>query len=69
MCCELQLFEKKGGEDMRWEVSYNTNERSLQKMVVEARSADEAKQKVAAIAKAQSKATTFTIRFNGIRVV
>lgn len=54
---------------MRWEVSYNTNERSLQKMVVEARSSDEAKQKVAAIAKAQSKATTFTIRFNGVRVV
>lgn len=54
---------------MRWEVSYNTNERSLQKMVVEARSSEEAKQKVAAIAKAQCKATSFNIRFNGVRSV
>ena len=60
---------KKRGVIMRWEVSYNTNERSLQKMVVDARSSEEAKQKVAAIAKAQSKSTSFRISFNGVRVV
>ncbi len=54
---------------MRWEVSYNTNERSLQKMVVEANSSEEAKQKVEAIAKANSRSSQFTIRFNDVRVV
>ena len=52
---------------MRWEVSYNTNERPMQKMVVEANSSEEAKQKVAAIAKAQCKASSFRITFNGVR--
>ena len=54
---------------MRWEVSYNTNEKSLQKMVVEANSSEEAKQKVETIAKANSKSSQFTIRFNGVRVI
>lgn len=54
---------------MRWEVSYNTNERSLQKMVVEANSSEEAKRKVEAMAKAQSNSRQFQIRFNGVRIV
>ncbi len=54
---------------MRWEVSYNTNERSLQKMIVEANSSEEAKRKVEAIAKAQSKSKQFQISFNGVRIV
>ena len=54
---------------MRWEVSYNTNERSLQKMVVEANSSEEAKQKVEAMAKANSSSSQFAIRFNDVRLV
>lgn len=54
---------------MRWEVSYNTNEKPLQKMVVEANSSHEAKQKVEAAARATSKSRQFTIKFNGVRVI
>lgn len=54
---------------MRWEVSYNTNEKALQKIAVEANSAEEAKRKAEAIAKAQSKSTQFHISFNGVRVI
>lgn len=53
---------------MRWEVSYNTNEKSLQKMVVEANSSEETKMKVELIAKAQSHSKQFQIRFNGVRL-
>ncbi|MDE6732795.1 MAG: hypothetical protein K2J77_07975 [Oscillospiraceae bacterium] len=54
---------------MRWEVSFNTNEKALQKIVVEANSSEEAKRKVEAIAKTQSKSTCFHISFNGVRVI
>ena len=38
-------------------------------MVVEANSSDEAKQKVEAIERANSKSRQFTINFNGVRVI
>ncbi|MBR6513638.1 MAG: hypothetical protein IKT46_02265 [Clostridia bacterium] len=54
---------------MRWEVSYNTNEKSLQKKVVEAGNSEEAKRKVEVIARAESNSSQFRISFNGVRVV
>lgn len=54
---------------MRWEVSYNTNEKTLQKKVVDANSSEEAKRKVEEIARAESNSSYFRISFNGVRVV
>ena len=54
---------------MRWEVSYNTNSGSLQRMVVEAGSAKEAERKVEQIVQAQHASGQFWIRFNGVRVI
>lgn len=54
---------------MRWEVSYNTNEKALQKIVVEANSSKEAIEKAEAIAKVQNRSSYFHFRVNGARVV
>lgn len=54
---------------MRWEVSYNTNEKPLQKKVVEANSSEEAKRKVEQIARTECRTSYFTFHVNGVRVV
>ena len=52
-----------------WEVSYNTNRGSLQRLVVEAGSAEEAERKVEQIVQARHTSGQFWIHFNGVRVI
>lgn len=54
---------------MCWEVSYNTNRGSLQRLVVEAGSAEEAERKVEQIVQARHTSGQFWIHFNGVRVI
>jgi hypothetical protein len=55
---------------MRWEVSYNTNERPNQRKTVEANSSEEAKRKVRAIAESECRnPRQFHFSVNGVRSV
>ena len=54
---------------MRWEVTYNTNERQNQRKVVEANSSDEAKRKVRSIAEAENRSSNFYFSVMGVRTV